>query len=257
MKPICRTILLCLLPLSALAAQEPAAPVTAPAVKQFPYQVEFSNLPEEKRKEYAAKLAEGQRLYGEKRVFESLEKAGEAKAIFENDPELLTLLGACQVEFRNFDKAMEHFKKADELAPGLPTVLFNIAELNFVTKNWEEAEVTLKKVSDLTAPNVARGDIQLPRLVEFKLLLTKLKLGKKEEAAKLAAKYDFLDDSPFPYYAQAALDFSEGRELDAEAAIARAGRIFQNPQILSPWQDTMVEFGYIKGFFGGDEAEAK
>ena len=257
MKPICRAILICLLPLSALAAQEPEAPAPAPAAKQYPYQVEFSNLPEEKRKEYSAKLAEGQRLYGEKRVFESLEKAGEAKAIFENDPELLTLMGACQVEFRNFGKAMEHFKKADELAPGLPTVLFNIAELNFVTKDWEAAEINLQKVSDLTAPNVARGDIQLPRLVEFKLLLTKLKLGKKEEAAKLAVKYDFLDDSPFPYYAQAALSFADGRDIEAESAIARASRIFQNPQILAPWQDTMVEFGYIKGFFGGDESDAK
>ena len=257
MKPICRTILICLLPLSALAAQEPAAPATAPAAKQLPYQVEFSNLPEEKRKEYATKLAEAQRLHAEKRIFESLEKANEAKSIFENDPELVTLMGACQVEFRNLDKAMEYFKRADELAPGLPNVLFNIAELHFVTKNWEQAEAALQEVLELTAPNVARGDIHLSRVVEFKLLLTKLKLGKKEEAAKLAAKYDFLDDSPFPYYAKAAIDFSEGRDIEAEASIARAARIFQNPQIIAPWQDTLVEFGYIKSFFGGEEGEAK
>ncbi|QJE95053.1 hypothetical protein [Luteolibacter luteus] len=257
MKPICRTLLICLLPISALVAQEPAAPATAPAEKQLSYQIEFSNLPEEKRKEYAVKLAEGQRLYTEQRIFESLEKAGEAKAIFENDPQLLTLIGACQVEFRNFDKAMENFKKADELAPGMSAVLFNIAELNFVTKDWKQAEINLQKVSDLTAASTDRGDIQLSRLVEFKLLLTKLKLGKKEEALKLAAKYDFLDDSPFPYYAQAAISFSEGRDLDAEASIARAARIFQKPLVVAPWQDTMVEFGYIKGFFGGDQAEAK
>jgi hypothetical protein len=36
--------------------------------------------------------------------------------------------------------------------------------------------------------------------------------------------------------------------------MARGGRIFQNPAILSPWQDTLMEFGYIKGFFGGDSA---
>lgn len=253
MKPICRAILICLLPHSALVAQQPAVPVQ----KQLSYQIDFSNLPEEKRKEYGTDLAEAQRLFNEKRVFEALEKAGEASAIFENDPDLLTLQGACQVEFRNFDKAMAYFKKADSLAPGLPSVLFNIAELHFVTKDWKAAEPALEKVVVASVAETERGNIHLSRLVEFKLLLTKLKLEKKEEAVKLAAKYDFLDDSPFPYYAQAAISFSEGRDLDAEAAIARAGRIFQNPQILAPWQDTMVEFGFIKGFFGGDEAEAK
>jgi tetratricopeptide (TPR) repeat protein len=249
MKPTFRAILFCLLPLSALRAEEPAAPVQ----KQLPYQIEFSNLPEEKRNAYGTALAEAQRLFGEKRVFEAVEKAGAARAIFENDPTLLTLMGACQVEFRNFDKAMEYFKKADSLTPDQPSIIFNIAELNFVTKDWEAAETNLSKVIRLSEANVTKGDIQLSRLVEFKLLLTKLKLGKKDEAAQLAKKYDFLDDSPYPYYAEAAILFSEEKDVAAEAAIARANRIFRNPGILSPWQDTMVEFGYVKGFFGGDE----
>jgi hypothetical protein len=124
-----------------------------------------------------------------------------------------------------------------------------------VTKDWEAAEASLSKVLELTGKSPSGNDLQLARLVEFKLLLSKIKLGKKEEAAKLAVKYDYLDDSPFPYYAEAAMHFAENRELEAEAAMARCGRIFQNPGILAPWQDTMIEFGYIKGFFGGD-AEA-
>lgn len=252
MKPFSRAILICLLPLAVLRAAEPAAP----AQKQYPFQVEFSNLPQEKRKEYREKLTEAQRLFGQKRVFETLEKAGEAKAIFENDPDLLTLLGACQVEFRNFDKAMEYFKKSDSLAPDRASIIFNIAEVNFVTKDWAAAEVTLAKVLKLGTPDVAKGDIQMARLVEFKLLLTKLKLGKKDEAKALSTKYDFLDDSPYPYYAEAAIAFSESRELEAEAAMARAGRIFQNPGFTAPWQDTMVEFGFVKGFFGGDLQES-
>ena len=252
MKPIFRAFLVCLLPLSAVCGQEPAAP----AQKQYPHQIEFSNLPEEKRKEYQEKLAEAQRLFGQKRVFETLEKLEEVRAIFENDPDQLNLWGACQVEFRNFDKAKEHFTKANALVPNHPSILFNLAELNFVTKDWEAAETNLGKVLELAQEDVSKGNIQLSRLVEFKLLLAKLKLGKKDEAAKLAKKYDYLDDSPYPYYAEAALKFDAGDEVEAEAAMARAARIFQNPGILAPWQDTMVEFGYVKGFFGGDEGPA-
>jgi hypothetical protein len=73
-----------------------------------------------------------------------------------------------------------------------------------------------------------------------------------DEATEMASKYGFLDDSPYPYYAEAAIAYSNGDEVKAEAAMARATRIFQSAEILSPWQDTMIEFGYVKGFFGGD-----
>lgn len=252
MKPIA-TLLCCLLPLVAVNGQE--AEKTQPKVSAF--EQEFSNLPKEKREEFQKKLMEAQRLFAQKRVFETIGMANEAAAIFKNSPELQTLLGACQVEFRNFDKAMEHFKEADKLAPGEPTIIFNIAELNFVTKDWAAAEVNLGKVLAMTTKSATANDLQLSRLVEFKLLLCKLKLGKKEEAAKLAKKYDYLDDSPFPYYAEAAIAFSEERDVEAEAVMARGGRIFQNSSVLAPWQDTMVEFGYIKGFFGGDLEKAE
>jgi tetratricopeptide (TPR) repeat protein len=252
MKPIAM-LLCCLLPVVAVNGQEAEKP--KPDVPAF--QQEFSNLPKEKREEYEAKLAEAQRLFAQKRVFETIGKANEAAAIFKNGPELQNLLGACQVEFRDFEKAMEHFKAADKLAPGEPTILFNIAELNFVTKDWAAAEVNLAKVLALTSKSTKADDVQLSRLVEFKLLLCKLKLGKKDEAAKMAKKYNYLDDSPYPYYAEAAIAFSEGRELEAETAMARGTRIFQDAGLLSSWQDTMVEFGYIKGFFGGDTADGE
>ena len=250
MKSIFRTLLLCLIPLSLLNAQEKEK--EAP---KRPHEIAFSNLPAAKRKEYEEKLNEARRLFTEKRIFEALDKAKEASAIFPDDPGLLNLTGACQVEFRNFDKAMEDFKKADALTPNNPEILFNIAELDFVTKNWEEAEQMFTRVLGLIPEN-DKNRFQLRRLGEFKLLLVKLKLNKTGEAVTLAKKYDYLDDSPYPYYAQAAILFSEGKEAEAEAAMARAGRIFQNPGIIAGWQDTMIEFGYVKSFFGGDEAPA-
>lgn len=248
------SILLCsLLSLAAVSAQEEAKPKTeAPA-----YEQEFSNLPKEQREEFQKKLAEAQRLFAQKRVFESINKANEAAAIFKNSPELQILMGACQVEFRDFEKSMEHFKAADKLAPGQASTVFNMAELSFVTKDWAAAETSLEKVISMTGKSTKPADVQLSRLAEFKLLLCKLKLEKKDEAVKLSKKYDYLDDSPYPYYAEAAIAFSESRDVEAESAMARAARIFQSPEILAGWQDTMIEFGYIKGFFGGDLEKAE
>jgi len=250
MNTISRAILLSLAPLALLRAQDAdKTPKELPAYEQA-----FLNLPQEKRDEFQKKLLEAQRLFGGKRVFEAMEKVNEAEAIFADIPDLLNLRGACEVEFRSFDKALLSFKKADELKPGTADILFNVAEIHFVTKEWAAAETALSRVQAIIGNEPTGNMLQLGRLVEFKLLLCKIKLGKKEEAAALAAKYDYLDDSPFPYYAEAAIHFSEGRDIEAETVMARGGRIFQNPAILSPWQDTLMEFGYIKGFFGGDSA---
>jgi tetratricopeptide (TPR) repeat protein len=250
MNTISRAILLSLLPLALLRAQEAEQPQ-----KEVPaYEQAFLNLPQDKRDEFIKKLLDAQRLFAGKRVFEALEKVNEAQVIYADSPDLINLRGACEVEFRNFDKALISFKRADELKPGAHDILFNIAEVLFVTKDWDGAETTFTKVQSLIGKGPTDSKLQLARLVEFKLLLCKIKLGKKDEAAALATKYDYLDDSPFPYYAEAAMHFAEGRDLEAEAVMARGGRIFQNPAILSPWQDTMIEFGYIKGFFGGDAA---
>ena len=35
-----------------------------------------------------------------------------------------------------------------------------------------------------------------------------------------------------------------------------AGRVFRDPNILAPWQDTLVEYGYIKSFYGDNDEAA-
>lgn len=268
MKFLFRAALVSLMPLCLLHAQDagkgakkpdatgkkPDA-ATATADKQpeggmLPYVQEFSNLPKEKREEFGKALGEAQRLFGQKRVFECLTKLDEAEKVFSNSPELLNLRGACQVEFRAFDKAMECYAKADRLAPNQASIVFNIGELKFVTKDWKGCIETFDKALKMIGDDPKQ--LQLARLVEFKILLSKIKLGDLAGAKKLAEKYDFLDDSPYPYYAEAALAYDAKKDIDAEAALARANRIFQDPNLLSPWQDTLIEYGYIKGFFGGD-----
>lgn len=252
MKLSSRLVAACLVSFYPLAAQE--TPEAAPKAESNVHQQAFLNLPQKEREDFSNIFTEAQRLFSQKRIFEALDKLADAEKIFADHPDLHNLRGACQVEFRAFDKAMEHFRKADELQPGSPNIIFNIGEIQFVTKDWKACEETFTRVLDMVKDDPKQ--LPLARLVEFKILLSRLKLGKEAEATEMAGKYDFLDDSPYPYYAEAALHYHAGREIEAEAAIARATRIFQNPAILSPWQDTMIEFGYIKSFFGSLEEES-
>ena len=238
-----------LLSATPLIAQDGATPAEKqPAAKQelLANQQAFLNLPEESRKDFMKHLAEASRMFQQKRIFETLDEVDKAEKIFADSPEIHNLRGSCYVEMRSFDKALAEFKKASDLTKENPSIEFNIAEVYFVTKEWQKAHDLFEKIlKQLPPENLALG-----RLVEFKLLLCKKKLGKNDEVTILAEKYDFLDDSPYYYYAKAALAYEDKNLVKAEEWLQMAARIFQDPNVLAPWQDTLVEFGYIKSFYG-------
>ena len=252
-----RTLFCLLALLSPLAAQNETAPPAgeAPAAEPqlLPNQQAFLNLPEEKRKEFIKHLGEANRIFQQKRIFETLEELDKATAIFADSPEIHNLRGSCYVEMRAFDKALAEFDKAASYSKDNPSITFNIGEVYFVTKEWQKALDIFEQVMKLLPPE----NIALGRLVEFKILLCKKKLGQNDEVTILAEKYDFLDDSPFYYYAQAALAYDNNDLIKAEEWLARAGRIFRDPNILAPWQDTLVEFGYIKSFYGEEMSQGQ
>lgn len=241
-------------------AQQPAADSTKPAAEQgkpaieklSPHMEAFSNLPQEQREQYLKHAVEADRLFKDKRIFETLDELAKASAIFKDNAEAYNLLGSCYVEFRDFDKALDAYQRALKLDPDNINIKFNVAEVYFVTKKWKESCSTFEEIL-----KKSEGDEKaapLMRIVEFKILLCKIKLGQQEEAEILANKYDYLDDSPYYYFAKASLAYEKNDLVKAEEWLAMAGRIFQDPAILAPWQDTLVEFGYIKSFYGGDTA---
>jgi len=246
------SLLVLMTPLAAQNEPGPAAKKSAAAQEALlPNQQAFLNLPEERRKEFIKHLGEANRIFQQKRIFETLEELEKAAAIFKDSPEIHNLRGSCYVEMRSFDKALAEFDKAAALSKENPSIEFNIGEVYFVTKQWQKAHDMFEKVMKLLpAENLALG-----RLVEFKILLCKKKLGKNDEVTILAEKHDFLDDSPYYYYAKAALAYEDNNLIKAEEWLATAGRIFQDPNVLAPWQDTLVEYGYIKSFYGDEAAD--
>lgn len=239
--------------LAGLAADEKAAPGAAKQPPLALNQRAFLNLPEARRIEFDKHLAEADRLFREKRVFETIDELEKATVIFQDSPELLNLRGSCYVEFRAFEKAMEAYRAAEKLSPDNQSIQFNIGEILFVTKKWQPALDLFEKILKTMEP---KRDMALMRLVEFKIQLCKIKLGQKEEAEVLAEKYDYFDDSPYYYYAHAAICYEKEDLVKAEEWLSMASRVFQDANIISPWQDTLVEFGYIKSFYGDEDAAA-
>lgn len=253
-----RFLFTCLLLISPLHAQAVVAPAadeseTPIQAELLPNQKDFLNMPEEARAEFAKYFGDANRFFQQKRIFECLDAVSEAEAIFAQSSELMNLRGSCYVEMRAFDKATAAFNEALKITPNNTSIRFNVGEVLFVTKQWQQATDIFQEVMR----EIPENNTALSRLVEFKILLCKVKLGQKAEFNVLAQKYDFQDDSPYHYYAQAAQAYESSDLLEAEEWLGRASRIFQDPNVIAPWQDTLVEFGYIKSFYGDDSPSAE
>jgi tetratricopeptide (TPR) repeat protein len=178
----------------------------------------------------------------------------QARKIFDRNSNVFNMLGACYLEFRNFPKAREFYQKALALSPNSIAILFNIAELEFVTRNWQAC---LEKMTQLL-PLIPEQGLQTRRLIELKIMLCHISLGNTEEVKARANRYDPLtDDSPYYYYAQACLRYMNNEVVKAEEYLQMANRVFANPAYITDWQDTLIEYGYIKSFYGGEQGAVK
>jgi hypothetical protein len=144
------------------------------------------------------------------------------------------------------------FARSLKINPGNFNVRFNVAEIEFVTKNYAKALGILEPL--LLEAKKNKATESMTPLIKFKMALCKIKTGDLAGAEAIVAETDFLDDSPLFYFGKAALAYEKDDGVGAEKWLARAARIFRssNGGLLAPWQDTLIEFGYIKSFYGGD-----
>ena len=250
-----RTFITSLLATSLLvtAQDEPAVEADEPKKEEKPqFVIDLEALSQDDAVAYTNAFRRANYLFQQKRIFESLEAVEELEAIYSKNPASLTLRGACYVEFRAFDKARMCFAKALKSTPDNFNVRFNLAEIEFVTKNYAKSLEILDTLLQEAGDTGAKSTM-IP-LINFKILLCKIKTDDIGGAEGIVAKTDFLDDSPLFYYGKAALEYANDNGVGAETWLARAGRIFRTDDggLLAPWQDTLIEFGYIKSFYGGD-----
>ncbi len=226
--------------------------VGAQSAKGKKMMAEFMKIPEEQRVEFNKKVRLAQKLYQEKRIFDALQAIDELDKIISTHPACLSLRGACYVELRAFDKAYAIFERLLAISPNSTNILFNLAELEFVTRKWEKSHQRFNELLTL----LPEQNKNLRQLSEFKLLLCKLKTDRIDEARAMQNKYSEWDDTPYHYYAPAAILFYEGKDEEAKKLLRNALFIWRNPAQLSSWQDTMIEFGYVRSFYGSADDDA-
>ena len=232
----------------ALTTFTPLMAQGAPAEDSPAWLNKFSNLAPTDQEKFKGHFMKAVGLFKQQRIFESLNEIAEAEKIHKEYPGTLNLKGLCYMEFRGFKTAREIFVAALALAPKDGDIIINIAEVDFVTKNWVSCEKNLTEALLLTNEK----QIQKTRLIEFKLLLAKIKLNKTEEVETLSKKYGFDDDSPFHYYAEAAMAYEREDREKAEEWLSICRRVFLKPELLARWQDTLIAYGHIPSFYGGD-----
>ncbi len=216
------------------------------------YMIDLENLPKEERKDFYKHLSEAKRLFSQQRIIEALDTIGEAETMIPEFPSLMSMKGACYVELRDFDTAKRIFKRCNEIVPNNHSVLFNLGEVSFVQARWKDSQTYFKKVNQLLK-NAPEDPIYL--LSEFKNYIADKKLGNNDAAKIIENKYDYTFDSPIYYFINAVKEFEAGNKVESQSCLQRAKTVYTNLGMLDPWQDCLIESGYIKSFYGGGDRE--
>ncbi len=215
--------------------------------KKPQFVIDIENLPEAKQRKYFEHSNRAKALFGQERVFDTLEELHSASKIYDKNPDLLNLQGACYVKFRNFPKAKAAFKKALKETPTNISIRFNIAEVDFVSDNFLEARKQLEEL--VSEAGDAPAMTTMLELIRFKLLLCQLKTDQVAKAQASTDASSFLDDSPFHYYSNAAIAYHNNENATAQRWLRRAARVFPATS-LAPWQDNLIEIGFVKSIYG-------
>ncbi len=215
------------------AEENPSSPIP-PSIKK---------MSEEEKLKLSGLLRDASTYLGGIRVQEAFEKLVEAEAMAPDYSVVHNLLGAAYTKTRDFDKAAVSFSKAVELDPRAFMSRFNLTEILFVQGDFAEAE---KEFKELIAANKEMNE-STSALIEFKILICRLKQDDEEGARAILNTYDFLDDQPVYYFGNAAIHFNKGEEDEARSWIASANRVYP-PAQNGLYADSFIEIGWIENF---------
>ena len=191
------------------------------------------------REDFSVTLKSAHESFARRDLAAALKTLDEVPEEFRADPGFLTLRGACYTEKRDFKAALEDFKEAAKNKPGDPSIRFNIAEISFVLREWDEAS---KGFQVLQSQGAVKGTVSA--LVDFKLMLCEEGRGNAAEFDRRAAENLTDLDTLLAAYTKAAMEFRDGNTDEAKATLADAATRFPENAERAPWHDTMIEFGY-------------
>jgi tetratricopeptide (TPR) repeat protein len=185
-------------------------------------------------------LMDVRKLTSQNQLQQALERLVEAEAIKPDSPVVFNARGSVYTSMKDYAKAREAFEKAEALNPTGFEPRFNLTELDYVQGHYEQAAESFTKLLDIhaTLPVAVRS------LVQFKILVCKMKVGKLTEAEELLKTYAFKDESPASYFSKASIALQKGDRATANDWLAKAQKTFKQIEII-PYVDALVEARWI------------
>jgi tetratricopeptide (TPR) repeat protein len=206
----------------------------------------LEKLTPEQRAEVVRELSEVSNYVRGVRWQEALEKLTLVEKITGDSHFVENLRGAVYTRMRDFKSAREHFQKAATLSAGGGTEAFhprfNLAEIDFVEKKWEDAIVSFSKLLE----DKTRPDKSSDALMKFKIMVCEYQLKRAEKAQAIAKTFDQYDDAtPAYYYAEAVRCFADDKKEEATEWLESARRIYP-PEVTEVFNDSLVEVGWLE-----------
>jgi len=146
-----------------------------------------------------------------------------------------------------YDKAEAALLEAARIDPKFWNARFNLAEIPFLQKNWEEARNRFQKLLSSSQSDLASEATQL---VQYKILLTYLLEGKENMVDSILAKLELSSDTPAVQYVKAAVALQHKNDKEAKDWMAVAEKNF-SPQLNKLFVESFYEVGWL-GRPGGE-----
>lgn len=228
-------LLVCILPCRALFAEEPAEEVET----EDPNKIDSSlatPAPTTYPDRYISLLREATRCFHARDFDGALRYVDEADALIPPTPFSINVRGAVATERHQFEEGLKYFTEALKRAPGFFEARFNLCEIPFLQKNYEEARKGFMTLYEFAPKN---------ELIIYRIYLTYLMAKDDEQAQVWKEKIPFPSETPAYHYANAAWEFAHDNEEKATEWLEAAEWVWPDFKRAN-FVDVLIQIGWIK-----------
>jgi tetratricopeptide (TPR) repeat protein len=152
------------------------------------------------------------------------------------------LRGVILMRQENYDQAEAALTEAARIDPKFWNARFNLAEIPFRKKDWEEARKRFEQLLSTGQSDLAKDSSQL---VQYKILLTYLMEGKSNMVDSILAKLELSPDTPAVDYVKAAIALQHKNQAEAKDWISVAEKNY-SPQVNKLFVESLYEIGGLE-----------
>ena len=167
----------------------------------------------------------------------ALDKVNGVINLESQNKQALLLRGAIYAKQERWDKADYDYRVALLMDPASSIVKFDMAELNFIQKKYDDARSGFKEV---------KGDKELGDFATYKVLLCDLFGAHEAVASEDLEALNQAGGNPSYYFGNAAWDLVHNKTDDAAAWLKSAAKIYaDSPQKFTKYTTCLTNLGYL------------